>query len=66
MLPVLNENPPSVEIEEGIYSSFTGVTEKKAQKLIKATLHKSTMPEPLRIAHLIGAALVNGESKGRV
>ncbi|HKJ31808.1 MAG TPA: DUF99 family protein [Balneolales bacterium] len=66
MLPVLNDNPPSVEIEDGIYASFAGVTEKKVRKLIKATLQKSTMPEPLRIAHLIGAALVNGESKGRV
>jgi endonuclease V-like protein UPF0215 family len=66
MLPLLNENPPSVKIKEGIYASFSGATESKIRKLIHSTLQKSTMPEPLRIAHLIGAALVNGESKGRV
>lgn len=66
MIPVLNDNPPAVEIDEGLYASFVGATEKEAGKLIRSTLQKSTMPEPLRIAHLIGAALVNGESKGRV
>ena len=66
LIPFLNENPPAVEIDEGIYASFAGISEKVAGKLIHSTLQKSTMPEPLRIAHLIGAALVNGESKGRV
>ena len=66
LIPILNGNPPAVEIQEGIYASFVGVTEKEVVKLIRSTLQKSTMPEPLRIAHLVGAALVNGESKGRV
>lgn len=66
LLPVLNDNPSSIEIDEGIFASFCGTTEREAKKLIRSTLQKSTMPEPLRVAHLIGAALVNGESKGRV
>ncbi len=66
LLPILNDNPPSIEIDDGIFASFCGSTEREAKKLIRSTLQKSTMPEPLRIAHLIGAALVNGESKGRV
>ena len=66
LIPALNQNPAAVEIGEGIYASFVGVTNIEAGKLIRSTLQKSTMPEPLRIAHLIGAALVNGESKGRV
>jgi hypothetical protein len=66
LLSVLNNNPASVEIDDGIFASFCGITEKEAKKMIRSTLQKSTMPEPLRIAHLIGAALVNGESKGRV
>ncbi|HKI46938.1 MAG TPA: DUF99 family protein [Balneolales bacterium] len=65
-LSVLNDNPSSVEIDTGIFASFCGITQTEAKKLIRSTLQKSTMPEPLRIAHLIGAALVNGESKGRV
>ena len=65
-LPVLNDNPASVEIDTGIFASFCGISDKEAKKLIRSTLQKSTMPEPLRVAHLIGAALVNGESKGRV
>lgn len=66
LVPILNDNPSSVEIDEGIFASFSGTTEREAKRLIRSTLQKSTMPEPLRIAHLIGAALVNGESKGRV
>ncbi len=66
LLPVLNNNPSSVEIDDGIFASFSGTTEHDAKRLIRSTLQKSTMPEPLRVAHLIGAALVNGESKGRV
>ena len=34
--------------------------------LARATLGKAQLPEPLRIAHLIAAALVSGESRGRV
>ncbi len=66
LLPLLKDNPSAVEIREGIYASFSGIPEVKARRLIQSTLQKSNMPEPLRIAHLIGAALVNGESKGRV
>jgi endonuclease V-like protein UPF0215 family len=31
-----------------------------------ATIAKSRLPEPLRLAHLIGQAIVLGESRGRV
>lgn len=66
LLPVLEQNPPAVEVDEGLFVSFSGGAEHEVRRLIHSTLHKSTMPEPLRIAHLIGAALINGESKGRV
>lgn len=66
LLHILDENPPAIEIDEGIFASFCGTSKRDARRLIRASLQKSTMPEPLRVAHLIGAALVNGESKGRV
>ena len=34
--------------------------------LALATLGKAHLPEPLRVAHLIGQAMVLGQSRGRV
>jgi endonuclease V-like protein UPF0215 family len=42
------------------------VTRVEAERLVKATLAKSRLPEPLRLAHLIGQAIVLRESRGRV
>jgi endonuclease V-like protein UPF0215 family len=36
------------------------------ERLVKATLAKSRLPEPLRLAHLIGQAIVLRESRGHV
>jgi endonuclease V-like protein UPF0215 family len=46
--------------------TFSGVDRARATELIESTLHKSRMPEPLRLAHLIAGALVRGQSHGRV
>ena len=42
-----------------------GIDEKKAKELVKLTTTNSEIPEPIRIAHIIAAGLVKGESKGR-
>ena len=41
-------------------------TRGEAERLVGATLAKSRLPEPLRLAHLIGQAIVLRESRGRV
>ncbi len=47
-----------------LFVSVTGTTIKEAKELLSASTIQGTMPEPLRLAHLIAAAIVKGESKG--
>jgi hypothetical protein len=48
-----------------VYVQRVGLTLEEAQAVIERfTLHGHT-PEPLRVAHLIAGALVNGQSRGR-
>ena len=47
-----------------IYIQFAGISEMHARELVKMTATHSFLPEPIRVAHLIGAGLVKGESKG--
>ncbi len=50
---------------DGLWIAQSGTDDAHARRLIEACSGKSRLPEPLRIAHLIAAALVNGESRGR-
>jgi endonuclease V-like protein UPF0215 family len=58
--------PPSVVIDAGLHAALAGISPADARLLLRATIRKGHMPEPLRLAHLIARALVLGESKGRV
>ena len=48
-----------------IYTRAIGISLDKAKELLDITCTRSFIPEPLRAAHLIGAGIVKGESKGR-
>lgn len=48
-----------------IYFQVKGIEKEKAEQILKLTCTRSHIPEPIRIAHLIGAGLTIGESKGR-
>ncbi len=65
-LPVLERTPRAFRLTDGLYLSWAGTDRSGATRLIRASLHKAALPEPLRIAHLIGTALVRGASRGRV
>lgn len=65
-IQTVEKSPPSKKVTDGLYISFAGAEFRQARHLVKSSLLKSTLPEPLRVAHLIGAALSEGESKGRV
>ena len=56
-LPIVDRSPPAIRVRPGLYLAFAGTDREHAIALIEATLHKSRMPEPLRLAHLIGSAL---------
>jgi len=58
--------PRAARVGEGLYLAHAGVARAEAEEITRATLGKARLPEPLRIAHLIGSALVRGASRGRV
>jgi uncharacterized protein len=65
-LNLLARIPRAYGVGEGLHLAHAGVTRVQAERLLTATLGKSRLPEPLRVAHLIGQAIVLGESRGRV
>ncbi|MBD3164829.1 DUF99 family protein [Candidatus Woesearchaeota archaeon] len=48
-----------------IYFQFAGISLKKAEEIISLTTTYAYIPEPVRIAHIVAAGVVNGESSGR-
>ncbi|MBI5000363.1 MAG: DUF99 family protein [Euryarchaeota archaeon] len=48
-----------------IYVDVAGIDFKEAEEIIRLSVVRGALPEPLRIAHLIATALAKGESKGR-
>ena len=65
-LAIFDRAPPAHRLKDGLYITVAGTDVPHAERLIRATLNKASLPEPLRIAHLIGGALVRGASRGRV
>lgn len=47
-----------------IFVSIAGSSIGEAEELLRGSTVQGSMPEPLRLAHLIATAAVNGESKG--
>lgn len=48
-----------------LHVTFVGATLPEVKDILRTSTVRGAMPEPLRIAHLIAAALVKGESRGR-
>ncbi len=48
-----------------IHIQFAGLTKQEAEEIINITTTYADIPEPLRIAHIIAAGIIKGESKGR-
>ncbi len=58
--------PKELKIKDGkIYYQAAGISLEKAAEILKICCTHSYLPEPIRVAHLIGAGIVKGESKGR-
>ncbi|MFL5493905.1 MAG: DUF99 family protein [Gemmatimonadales bacterium] len=64
-LEILERVPRAFGIANGLYLAHAGATRVEAERLGLATLGKARLPEPLRVAHLIGQAIVLRESRGR-
>ncbi len=65
-LPLLGGTPRAFRVEPGLWVAASGIDREAAARLLRATLRKARLPEPLRVAHLLARALVLGQSRGRV
>jgi endonuclease V-like protein UPF0215 family len=65
-IPLVERAPRAARVAEGFYLGCAGIGAAAAEAIARGTLRKARLPEPLRIAHLIGSALVKGASRGRV
>jgi endonuclease V-like protein UPF0215 family len=64
-LSLLERLPAARRVEDGLYVACAGAEIEFATGILRATRRRAQLPEPLRVAHLIGAALARGSSKGR-
>ncbi|MEM0140314.1 MAG: DUF99 family protein [Ferroplasma sp.] len=58
----------ATEISSGgknIYINYHGISLEEAKTVVKNSTVMGNMPEPVRIAHIIASAIINGESYGR-
>jgi uncharacterized protein len=63
---VLHEFPVTSQgITYVLHGKFAGIDRHEAGEILNMTINRGAYPEPLRIAHMIGSAMVKGESKGR-
>ena len=61
----LLERAPAAFALDDVHVSISGVSRQEARALLERTRRKGSLPEPLRIAHLIARAVATGESRGR-
>lgn len=52
------------ENKEDLYIQICGIDLEDAEKIVKLSTTRSAIPEPLRVAHIIAAGVITGESKG--
>ncbi len=48
-----------------LYYQSRGIDDKDATTMLKKMQKRANIPEPIRMAHIIAAGIVNGESRGR-
>ncbi len=62
---LLERAPPAQPVGERLHVAACGIEPEEALRLMAHCRNKSELPEALRVAHLVAAALVRGESRGR-
>ncbi len=56
----------AVDVNSGrVYIHMCGVALDDAKKIVKLSVRRGLIPEPIRVSHLIATAVVKGESRGR-
>jgi len=49
---------------KNVYMQISGIQREDAEEIIRLSTTRSSIPEPLRVAHIIAAGIMTGESKG--
>jgi hypothetical protein len=63
-IALIDQLPKPVQAGK-IWMQYVGISRVAAERLVKITATHSDIPEPLRVAHIIAAGIVKGESRGR-
>jgi endonuclease V-like protein UPF0215 family len=53
-----------VENSEPVYMQINGIEREDAEDIVRLSTTRSAIPEPLRVAHIIAAGIITGESRG--
>lgn len=53
-----------IENKEDIYIQISGIKLEDAERIVRLSSTRSAIPEPIRVAHIIAAGVVTGESRG--
>lgn len=64
-IALLERAPPAFPVADGLHAAVAGASRERARALLLASRSKSALPEALRVAHLIAAAVARGSSRGR-
>jgi endonuclease V-like protein UPF0215 family len=64
-LDILERAPTARLAAPGLHIACAGIVWHRGAELARQSLRKGRFPEPLRLAHMIGQAMVLGHSKGR-
>jgi endonuclease V-like protein UPF0215 family len=64
-IAIVERAPAAWELDRGLWVSHVGTDREEAERLLRAARGKSLLPEPVRLAHLIGGAVATGHSRGR-
>ena len=63
-IEIIKNMPKPVKIND-IYVQNVGISLEDTKKLLKITCTRASVPEAIRIAHLIASGIANGQSRGR-
>ncbi len=55
----------TVDSPEPVYIQIHGIEREDAEDIVRLSTTRSSIPEPLRVAHIIAAGIITGESRGR-
>ncbi len=64
-LDIFERAPPTRLAAPGLHIACAGIDWHRGAELARLSVRKGRFPEPLRLAHMIGQAMVLGRSKGR-